>query len=58
MDASDHVTVTARLPKGREVVSLELMEITEFAEIRIPFDYSDVPIKPKEPPVPVEGQKD
>jgi hypothetical protein len=45
MDESDHVTVTARLPKGREVVSLELMEITEFAEIRIPFDYADVPLK-------------
>ena len=36
--------MVALVPKGREVASFEFLGIQDFTEIRIPFDYADVPI--------------
>lgn len=39
--------VEVTVPKGRELVTLEILEARDFTELRIPFDYANVPIADK-----------
>ena len=42
---NEMLKVEAALAKGREVVSFEYLEVEEFTEVRVPFDYANVPLK-------------
>ena len=44
---SEPTQVEVLVPKGREIAAFEIMDILEFTEIRIPFDFSELPISVK-----------
>ena len=43
----DDVTVEVAVPEGRTIASFELLEPEGLTEVRIPFDFADIPIRAK-----------